>query len=310
MGTPEFAVPSLRAVARRCDVRVVVTRPDRSKGRGRKNAPSEVALAAESLGLEVVKPESINDAEVVAALRERAPDLFAVVAFGGILSPETLAVPRIGSLNLHGSMLPEYRGASPVQRALWDGRSSTGVSTMWIDEGLDTGDVVLQRWAPIEPGDDAGSLASRLAELGAPLLAESLVLASNGRATRRPQSTGRATYAPKLRKEHGCIDWTLDAVSVWNRQRAVTPWPGATTAHGRKQVRIERCEPEHMLALDQAPGTLIEIREHGVVVACGRGALRLIAVLPESRRSMDAGEWARGARLAPGAVLGGAGADE
>lgn len=304
MGTPEFAVPSLQSVASACDVAAVVTQPDRGTGRGRKVLPSDVAQTAGTLGLRVIKPEDANEASVVQRVRDLAPDLFAVVAFGGILSPELLAVPRVGCINLHGSLLPRYRGASPVQRALWDGLSGTGVTTLWMDEGIDTGDMILQRWAPIEATDDAASLAARLAVLGAPLLAESLVRAHAGDAPRIPQPAEGASYAGKLEKSHGVVDWSLDAVSIWNRQRAVTPWPGATTTHGGKRLRIERMAPEDVLRRDAAPGTVLDLTRDGVLVACGVGSVRLSSVQPESRGVMAASEWARGARLAPGDALG------
>ncbi len=161
MGTPEFAVPSLRAVARGCEVAAVVTRPDRPHGRGLESGPSAVALEAGRLGLEVAKPEQPNAPASRDRLAALAPDLFAVVAFGAILGRELLATPRLGAINLHGSLLPEYRGASPVQRALWEGRAWTGVTTLWMDEGIDTGDLILQRWCPIPASADAGSLAAR-----------------------------------------------------------------------------------------------------------------------------------------------------
>ncbi len=300
MGTPEFAVPSLRAVAARCDVAAVVTRPDRPRGRGKVMSPSPVALAAEALGLPVLKPASVNAPESRASLAGMVADLFAVVAFGAILSPALLAVPRLGALNLHASLLPDYRGAAPVQRALWDGRSGSGVTTMWIDEGLDTGDLALQRWVPIEPADDAGTLATRLAEIGGPLLAETLLLAHRGEAPRRPQDPAGGSYAGKLGKRDGIVDFAHDAATVWHRQRAVTPWPGAATAFRERHLLLVRTEPAHRLPLAVAPGTVVECAADGVVVACAPGALRLVTVRPEGRGDLAAAEWARGARIAPG----------
>jgi methionyl-tRNA formyltransferase len=182
MGTPEFAVPALRETARSCDVAAVVTQPDRPRGRGLAAAPSPVALAAEALGLAVLKPADPNAEETRRALSALSPDFIAVVAFGAILKPGLLAVPRLGAINLHGSLLPEYRGASPVQRALWEGRKTTGVTTLWMDQGIDTGDLILRGEVGIHDDDNAGTLAARLAEAGAPLLARSLVLAFEGRA--------------------------------------------------------------------------------------------------------------------------------
>ena len=303
MGTPEFAVPSLEALAARCEVVAVVTRPDRGRGRGRALGESEVARSAASLGLEVSKPADPNDSDTRDALAARTPDLFAVVAFGAILSPALLAVPRLGAINLHGSLLPEYRGATPVQRALWDGRASTGVTTLWMDHGIDTGDLILQRWEPILPEDDGGALALRLAALGGPLLAESVALAAAGRAPRQAQDRSSGSYAGKLTKADGVIAWDHDAEVVWNRQRAVTPWPGATTWHRDKPLLVTRARPLHRLGSEAAPGTLLEIDPHGVQVACRPGVLRIERVKPEARSEMPAADWARGARLAPGERL-------
>lgn len=308
MGTPDFAVPSLEAVAARCDVVAVVTRPDRPRGRGREVGESQVAKAADALGLEVVKPADPNHETTRAGLAERAPDLFAVVAFGAILSPALLAVPRLGAINLHGSLLPDYRGASPVQRALWDGCGATGVTTLWMDEGIDTGDLILQRWEPVRPEDDAGTLAARLARLGGPLLATSLVLAAAGRAPRQSQDRSRGHYARKLAKSDGAMAWDLDAEVVWNRQRAVTPWPGAVTWHRDKPLIVTRARPLHRLAVDAAPGTLLEVDDQGLQVACRPGVLCVERVKPEARAEMRAADWARGARLTPGERLTAAGA--
>jgi len=304
MGTPDFAVPALRAVAHDCHIVRVVTQPDRPKGRGRAPAESEVARAATRLGLTLDKPADMKDEAVRARLAALEPDLFAVVAFGVILSPALLAVPRLGSVNLHGSLLPEYRGASPVQRALWDGRAFTGVTTLFMDEGVDTGDLILQRWLAIEPDDRADTLAGRLAELGAPLLAESLRLAAAGRAPRRAQPKGAGSYAPKLRKEDGRVDWGLDAVTVWDHQRAVTPWPGAATDCAGRRLLITGAWPLHRLAVPEPPGTLLGVSREGAIVACRPGVLRLTRVKPEGRNEMGAAEWARGARLSAGARLG------
>jgi methionyl-tRNA formyltransferase len=304
MGTPDFAVPALEAVARSCDVARVVTQPDRPRGRGLDVMPSAVANAAERLGLPVTKPAQVNDPFVVQELRGLGADLFAVVAFGSILGPALLAIPRLGSINLHGSLLPDYRGASPVQRALWDGLTGTGVTTLWMDEGIDTGDVILQRWCAIESSDDAGSLARRLAELGGPLLAESLVLAGRGAAPRARQDRTAGGYARKLAKSDGVIDWALDAVVVWNRQRAVTPWPGAATSARGRHMIVTRSRPWHRLPVAETAGTVLALPSEGVVVACAPGALLVERIKPEGRAELAASDWCRGARLAVGDRLG------
>ncbi|HYM81743.1 MAG TPA: methionyl-tRNA formyltransferase [Candidatus Limnocylindria bacterium] len=300
MGTPEFAAPSLRALAATCDLIAVVTQPDRPRGRGQSLSGSPIARLAQELQVTVLKPENLADVGVRDQLAALAPDLFAVVAFGAILSSALLAVPRLGSLNLHGSLLPEYRGASPVQRALWDGRAGTGVTTLWMDEGIDTGDLVLQRWEPITAEDDAGTLAARLAELGAPLLARSVLLAHSGEAPRLTQDRAAGSYARKLTKRDGIVDWSRDVITVWNRQRAVTPWPGASTAHHGRHLLLRRTRPVHLLPDAGAPGTVLEVRADGIVVACGSGALLVSSVVPEGRGQLGAADWARGARLQSG----------
>jgi len=303
MGTPEFAVPALCATAACCDVAAIVTRPDRPRGRGKVMSASPIAEAAVALGLPVMKPEDVNASETRASLAALKADLFAVVAFGAILSPALLSVPRLGSVNLHGSLLPDHRGASPVQRALWEGSAGTGVTTLWMDEGVDTGDVALQRWVAIDASDDARSLATRLAEVGGPLLAETLTLAHAGRAPRHRQDLAAGSYAGKLGKRDGIVDFAHDAVTVWNRQRAVTPWPGAATAYKERHVLLIRTEPCHRLALDVPPGTVLDACADGVCVACAPGALRLLTVRPEGRGDMAAAEWARGARIQNGDLL-------
>jgi len=304
MGTPDFAVPSLRAVAAACDLAAVVTRPDQPQGRGRTTAESAIGRVAAELGIPVLKPERPGDESTLGTLRRLTPDLFAVVAFGSILTPELLGVPRLGSINLHGSLLPDYRGASPVQRALWDGRASSGVTTLWMDEGIDTGDVILQRWEPIHAEDDAGSLAERLAAVGAPLLVESLERAARGDAARVPQDRRAGSYARKLAKHDGRVDWSLDVETVWHRQRAVTPWPGASTTLRGKPVQLVRTRPLHRLDSGAPPGTILGAHGDGLLVACAPGALDVLALKPEGRAAMAGAAWARGARPAPGERFG------
>jgi methionyl-tRNA formyltransferase len=300
MGTPAFAVPALKAVAAACELAAVVTQPDRPSGRGRKVSPSAVATTAEELNTRVMKPENVNVPEFRQTLSRMNVDLFAVVAFGAILSRDVLALPRLGSINLHGSLLPDYRGASPVQRALWDGRVGTGVTTLWMDEGIDTGDVILQRWVAIEPRDDAGALAARLADAGAPLLAESLTLAHAARAPRLAQDRGAGSYARKLSKQDGQVDWSLDVEAVWNRQRAVTPWPGASAWFRGNALQLLETRPLHRLTAAEPPGTVLDVTSEGIDLACGTGALRVFRLKAESRGEMNAAEWARGARVVRG----------
>jgi methionyl-tRNA formyltransferase len=299
MGSPEFAVPALRAVAAACDVVRVVTQPDRPSGRGLEVRASAVARVALELGLPVSRPARMRDPAVVTELREAAADVFVVVAFGAILTPEVLALPRAGCVNLHGSLLPDYRGASPVQRALWDGRGETGVCTLFMDEGIDTGDVIACQCELIRDDDDAGSLAARLATIGAPLLADSVVQAAEGRAPRRAQDRASGSYAGKLRKEDGVVDWTLPARVVWAHARAVTPWHGATAGFRGRRVLLTRTLPDPGTPA-AAAGTLLGSDDAGIRVACAEGVLRVLKLKPEGRAELDAAEWARGARPQPG----------
>lgn len=299
MGTPEFSVPALRSVASRCDVVLVVTQPDRPRGRGLQSAASAVAVVAAELGVSVLKPADMKAPEVREQLAAVGADLFAVVAFGAILTPEVLALPRQGCINLHGSLLPEYRGASPVQRALWDGLNESGVTTIFMDAGIDTGDIVLTARTAIHDNDDAATLATRLAELGGPLLAESLVLAHEGKAPRQRQDRAAGSYAKKLKKADGDVDWSLPARTVWNRARAVTPWPGATAGYQGKRVLLQQTEPMSAVP-GGTPGEVLSVDADGIRVSCGEGALLLKRLKPEGRAGLSAADWARGARLHPG----------
>jgi methionyl-tRNA formyltransferase len=299
MGTPEFAVPALLAVAATCDVARVVTQPDRPRGRGQLTSGSPVAETAEELGLSVMRPEDMKAPEVRDELAALRADVFAVVAFGAILTPDVLALPRAGCVNLHGSLLPDYRGASPVQRALWDDRAETGVCTLFMDEGIDTGDVIACRTVAIREEDDAATLAARLARLGAPLLAESVMMAAEGGAPRKPQDRAAGGYAKKLRKQDGLVDWNLPARVVRAHARAVTPWPGATTGFRGKRVLLVRTTAEPGGG-GVPPGTLLEMDGNGIRVACAEGVLRVTRLKPEGRAELDAAPWARGARPQPG----------
>jgi methionyl-tRNA formyltransferase len=308
MGTSDFAVPALEAVRRLpYELVAVVTRPDRPSGRGQKLRASPVGAHAAHADLRVMKPDNVNAEGSIAELRALGPDLIVVVAFGAILGPELLALPRLGCLNLHGSLLPRYRGAAPIARALWDGCVVTGVTTIWMDEGIDTGDMALQRAVPVAPEDDAGALGARLAEAGAALLAETVALAAQGNAPRYPQPLEGVSYARKLTRAHGEVEWSLDAVTVWNRQRAMTPRPGAFSTWRGKHLLIEQAEVWHLLATGAAPGAFLGLAPgRGALFTCKPGALLVKKVKPQDHRSMSAEEWARGARLAAGERLGAA----
>ena len=230
MGTPDFAVPSLEALIKSDDrVIGIVTQPDRPKGRGQQLTPSPVKVIAEHEHLPVLQPTKMKDPAFLAELSAWKPDLIAVAAFGRILPPAILSLPPRGCINVHGSLLPKYRGAGPIQWALINGENETGITTMLMDEGMDTGAMLLQARITIVPDDTAGSLSPRLAELGGRLLVETLAQLKAGTLTPRAQDHRQATLAPLLKKEDGLIDWNLSATALANRIRGLTPWPGAQT---------------------------------------------------------------------------------
>lgn len=300
LGTGRFAVPSLEAVLDAGhDVAALVTQPDRERGRGRELLPPPTKLVALARGLAVQQPRRIRLPEAVEALAALAPDILVVVAYGQILPPAVLGLAPRGAVNVHASLLPLYRGAAPIQWAVARGESETGVTTMQLDEGLDTGPILLARATPIGPDETAGELQERLAALGATLLLETLAGLAAHRLEPRPQDHARATLAPILRKEDGRLDWSLAARELGWRVRGFHPWPGMTAAwqgRGLKLLRVAEALPG-----PGEPGQVLAVEAQGVVVGCGGGSrLRLVEVQPESRRAMPAGAWAAGARVRPG----------
>ena len=301
MGTPEFAVPPLAALVDAGILPVLVyTQPDRPAGRGRAPTGSPVKQWALAHGLPVEQPLDANSNQSLRRLRELEPDLFLVVAYGHILSSELLAVPRLGAVNLHASLLPDYRGASPIAQALLDGRRETGVSTLWMDEGIDTGDVIAQLPVPIAEDETAGELSERLSRDGARLLAETVHAIDTGKAERLPQDRGAGTYCRKLKKSDGALEWSASADLVARHVRAMTPWPGAFTDLQTGDQPPVRILVERVRVVGEPvagrPGT-VRSRDSRVVVACGEGAVELLSVRPSGKRSLPAIEWWRGVRL-------------
>jgi methionyl-tRNA formyltransferase len=300
LGTAAFAVPSLRALAGAAwaDLAGVVTQPARPAGRGRATQPTPVQAAAEALGFPVWQPERLRRREAVAHLRELAPDLLVVAAYGQILSPEVLAIPPHGGLNVHGSLLPRYRGASPVVAALLAGETMTGVTIMLMDAGLDTGPILTQASEPIRPDDTGASLTERLAERGAELLVETAPAWLAGRLTPRPQDDAQATMTRLVRKEDGAIDWRRPAAFIERQVRAYHPWPGAYTVDAsgeRLVIRAARALPD-ATGLEPGQGG----RHAGrAVVGTGAGALEPRLVQPAGRRPMPYADYLHGRRLAP-----------
>jgi methionyl-tRNA formyltransferase len=301
MGSPEFAAVSLRAVAGRHEVALVVTQPDKPAGRGKRLVPPPVKVVATELGLPVAQPASARPPEVAAALAATGAELGVVVAYGKILPRAVLdAFPR-GCVNVHASLLPRYRGAAPVQRAIVAGDTETGVTIMQLDEGMDTGPMLLTRRVPIDVSDTAGTLLARLGPVGAEALLDALDGLGAGTVHPTPQDDAAATYAPMLRKEEGVVDWTRPAAAVRDLIRGVDPWPGAqTTLDGAPLKLFGAATTEG----SGAPGTVLGVDARGLRVACGQGACVIAEVQAAGRKRMTAQAFAAGRALPAGAVLG------
>lgn len=302
LGTPAFALPSLLAVHRETELLAVVTQPDRPQGRGRRVAPPPAAQKARELGLPVLQPPRLKDPAIIQAIRELRADLIVTVAYGKIIPRQVLEIPPLGCINVHPSILPQYRGASPIQAAIAAGESETGVTIMYQSEELDAGDIILQHRVPIGEDDTAATLEQKLARSGAAALVEALRLIGQGRAPRAAQDPARVSYVGKLTKEHGRIDWNRPAVELARRIRAMNPWPSAFTSHGGRTIKIWNAKP---LTIPGPPGAIHEVRRgEGLVVGTGAGSLLVLEVQPEGGRRMTADEYVRGHRVRVGEKLG------
>lgn len=300
MGTPEFAVPSLEALLKSDDQVVgVVTQPDRPKGRGQLLTPPPIKLIAQREGIPFLQPVKIRVPEFLTALADWKPDLIAVTAYGRILHSPILTLPQMGCVNVHGSLLPKYRGAAPVQWAVINGETETGITTMLMDEGMDTGAMLLQESLPIAPEDTAGSLAPRLAALGGRLLVETLARLKAGTITPQPQDHALATMAPPLKKEDGLIDWASSAASIANRIRGLSPWPGAYASFGGERWMVWSAVPCSVKA-DAAPGTIIDVTKQALQVATGDGVLILKEIQPANSKRLTVAQYLAGHRVAVG----------
>jgi len=305
MGTPEFAVTPLEQLClKHYQVVAVYTQPDRPAGRGRSLVPSPVKEAALVWDLPVIQPDSLKEAEVVAQLSGFRPDIIVVAAFGQILPQAVLDIPRYGCLNLHPSLLPRFRGASPVAAALLAGDESTGVSIMLMDSGLDTGPVLARKRVKISPQENTGSLTSRLSRVAAKLLPEVLVSWTKGEITPQPQNETEATYSKALTKREGEIDWQWPAIEIWRQVRACQPWPGGYTRWQGRRLAILEAVPlsgEEPLAA----GQVMALNREGVMlgVTAGEGILGVLRLQLEGRRAMPASEFLKGQRQIIGAVL-------
>jgi methionyl-tRNA formyltransferase len=296
MGTPSFAVPSLRALAGATTLVGVVSQPDRPRGRGLASQPSPVAAAAGALGVPLLRPPSVRSAETLDALAAWAPDLLVVAAYGKILPPALLALPTLAPINVHASLLPRHRGAGPIAAAILAGDADTGVTIMLMSEGMDEGDVLLQRTLPIAADATTETLTAELAALGAHALGDALVALTREGLTAVPQDPAHVTYAPRLSKDDGRIDWRRDAATIERTIRAFTPWPSAFTTLGGRTVKVIAAEVLEDPRSAGAPGT-ITVDRGRIAVATGAGVLGLRTVQPEGRKAMPASAFAAGARL-------------
>jgi methionyl-tRNA formyltransferase len=303
LGTPEFAVPSLRTLARHVTIAAVLTQPDRPAGRGRRLTSPPVALAAKAMGLPLLQPESLKSASARADLEALRPDLLVVVAYGRIIPAAVLSLAALGGINVHPSLLPAYRGASPVQAAIADGAAVTGVTIMHLAHELDAGDIILQRRVEIGAEETAGELEERLAHTGADLLVEVVNLLVRGEAPRRPQNQALATYVGKVTKADGEIRWNRPAAAVVNHVRAMNPWPCAYTAWRGGTLRVWRAAVAELPEAAE-PGRVLVASGESLVVAAAGGAVALLEVQPEAGRRMTVGEFLRGRAVAAGDRLG------
>jgi len=305
MGTAELSCASLEKLADKFSVTAVVTQPDKPKGRDLKLTPSPVRVLAAKLNLPVLQPLKARDEKFISELRELKPDLIVVVAYGQILPQAILDLPRFGCVNVHTSLLPKYRGAAPIQWAIADGEAETGVTLMQMDAGLDTGPILAARRTPILPEDDSQILHDRLAQLGAELLVETIPDYVAGKITPQPQPAEGASYAAKIKKEDGQIDWNQPAVQIWNRLRAFTPWPGAFTflPTGLKPSLLKIWKAEVIEQTGRA-GEILSAGKNGIVVACGTGALQIQELQREGGRRLAAGQFLAGFSLKVGGRFG------
>ncbi|MBQ4072042.1 MAG: methionyl-tRNA formyltransferase [Clostridia bacterium] len=306
MGTPDIARETLATLLRRGhDIVAVVTREDKVRGRGNATTPTPVKALALEHGIPVYTPSTLRDETFASLLSEYDPELIAVVAYGKILPKSVLDYPKHGCLNLHVSLLPAYRGAAPIQRSVMDGNTETGVTVMYMDEGLDTGDIISRAVFEISPTDTAGDIHDRAAEVGSELLSSAIYDIEAGRATRTPQDHALATYAAKIEKEDCRVDFSLPAFECNCRIRGVTPFPGAFCFLGERQLKILDAIPFD--ASESAPfGTVVAVSgtaDGYIDVACGGGILRLTRLKPEGKGAMSAGDFVRGRKIAVGDVL-------
>lgn len=305
MGTPAFAVPSLKALIEAGhEILAAVTQPDKPKGRGLNPMPSPVKETALSHNIPVFEPGKVKDPEFIERLKGLKPEFIAVVAYGKILPEAILEIPPKGCINVHASLLPKYRGAAPINWAIINGDKETGVSTMYMDKGMDTGAVLLEERIPIEENDTAVDLAKKLSISGATLLTETIDLLAEDKLKPKPQEGDKATYAPILKKENGKIDWKKSAVEIRNLLRGLYPWPGIYTYWNGRLLKIHSGTVEDFKPDNLPPGTVVKSGDGRIKVACGSGCFDIIELQPENKKKMAAADFLKGYRLSEGERLG------
>jgi methionyl-tRNA formyltransferase len=304
MGTPQFAVPTLRTLVQEgYDIVSVVTQPDRPKGRGQKLTPSPVKLVAEEEGLNIAQPQRLDDRflEILAACE---PELLVVIAFGQIIPEKVLRSVTWGGINIHASLLPKYRGSAPIQWAIIHGEPQTGLTTMFMDEGMDTGPILLQRTVDILEGQTAGELHDRLADLAPGLLLETLEGLVKGSVKAKEQDNTLATYTAKLTKEHGLLDWSWPVSRVCGLIRGLDPWPGAFTFFNKKMLKLYGCFLAETGHAGSAPGMVRDVTEQGLVIEVGNGSVIVRDIQAPGKKRLPAWEFVKGSPLSLGSVLG------
>lgn len=305
MGTSGFAISSLEALLRsEHQVIGVVTQPDRPTGRGLHESISPLKLIAGKISVPIYQPERVRNEEFINQVRDLSPDVIVVAAFGQIIPKAILDIPRFGSVNVHASLLPKYRGAAPVHYAIFEGEIKTGVTTMLMDPGLDTGDMLLQCEVEIEPTDNTGTLEVKLAEVGAKLLLETLKGLERGEITPKPQDSSLATVSPSVKREECAIRWGTDAKRIVNRIRGCSPRPGAYTTWQGSPLKIWGASTAAGSS-DVEPGVVIKADSEGIIVKAGDGLVMLTEVQPENKKRMSAAEFARGYRVSSGSHFSG-----
>ena len=303
MGTPEFALPTLKALHHSShSLLAVITQPDKPKGRGQKLLVSPIKQYALDFNLPILQPKTVNDPEFIGSLQKNQPDIIIVIAFGQILSENFLKIPKQFCINLHSSLLPKYRGAAPIHRSILNGDTRTGVTSMIMDKGMDTGDILLMKETPIHESDNAQTLHDNLSEMGGVLVLETLKRLEENTLLPTPQDHSKATYAPKLKKEEGLVKWDQPATTLLNQVRGLTPWPGTYTLLNKKRLRILKVQVTEGTP-DDSPGRVERITDAGIEVGTGQDRLIITELQPEGKKSMSAKSFLAGYKIERGILF-------